>query len=223
MSSDNILSSLIAQAEELSVEVRLKRAITDPYFFLTEFCYTQDEHWQYKKLESPYNLIPRKQYIQDICDVFQTENLIAIEKTRQMMASWVMCGLALWDTMFKEGRRTFLMSKKEKDANALVERCKFIYSKLPKVIQDKYVRDPEKYLEMRWSKRNCIIQGVPEGADQVRSYTSSLIIMDEAAFQDKSEKVFEAAQPSLAGGGKFIAISTPNGREWFWRTISDTE
>lgn len=220
---NNLLEKLVKEAEGLSMEMAIQRSIEEPFYFLTHFCYTHDEHWQHKKLESPYNLIPAKEYIQDICDVFQTEDLIGIEKTRQMMASWIFCGLALWDTMFGEGRRTFVMSKKEKDANALVERCKFIYSKLPKKFQDKYPRDPEKYLEMRWSKRNSIIQGVPEGADQVRSYTSSLIIMDEAAFQEKAEKVFEAAQPSLAGGGKFVMISTANGREFFWRCIYDQD
>lgn len=216
-------TDLLNQLDSVAQELELNRCIKDPYYFLTHFCYTHDEHWQHKKLPSPYNLIPKKEYIQDICDIFQTEDLIAIEKTRQMMASWIFCGLALWDTMFKEGRRTFMMSKKEKDANALVERCKFMYSKLPQHFQDKYKRDPEKYLEMRWSKKNNIIQGVPEGADQVRSYTSSLIIMDEAAFQDKAEKVVEAAQPSLQGGGKLVMISTANGKEYFYRIIYDVD
>lgn len=223
MVDQDLLNSLIDQAESISVEMSIKRVLTDPYFFLTKYCYTHDEHWQHKKLDSPYHLIPKKEYIQDICDIFQTEDLIAIEKTRQMMASWIFCGLALWYTMFAEGRRTFLMSKKEKDANALVERCKFIYDRLPEQIKNDYPRDPEKYLEMRWSKRNCIIQGVPEGADQVRSYTSSLIIMDEAAFQEKAEKAFEAAQPSVQGGGKLVMLSTANGREFFWRVIVDSE
>jgi hypothetical protein len=220
---NELLNSLIQQADKLSLEVALKRCITDPYYFLTEFCYTMDEHWQHKKLQGPYNLIPKKEYIHDICDIFQTEDLIAIEKTRQMMASWVFCGLGLWDTMFKEGRRTFLISKKEKDANALVDRCKLIYDKLPDVFKDRYIRDPEKYLEMRWSKKNSVLTGVPEGADQVRSYTASLIIMDEAAFQDKVEKVIEAAQPSLAGGGKLVMISTANGREAFYRICYDQD
>jgi hypothetical protein len=220
---NDLLNSLIDQADKLSLEVALSRCIKDPYYFLTNFCYTQDEHWQHKGLKSPYNLIPKKEYIHDICDVFQTEDLIAIEKTRQMMASWIFCGLALHDTMFKEGRRTFLISKKEKDANALIDRCKLIYSRLPPLFTEKYTRDPEKYLEMKWSKRNSILQGVPEGADQVRSYTSSLIIMDEASFQDKVEKVIESAQPSLAGGGKLIVISTPNGREAFYRICYDKD
>jgi len=215
------LSQLIKQAGKLTTRIEIDRAIRDPYFFLTRFCYTQDEHWKSKGLESPFNLIPEKEYIRDICDIFMTEDLIVIEKTRQMMASWIACAIALWDTMFKEGRRTFLMSKKEKDANALIDRCKIIYERLPEQMKERYNRDPDKYLEMKWSKRSSIIQGIPQGPDQVRSYTSSLIILDEASFQDKAEKVFEASQPSLIGGGKFMALSTPNGREWFWRTVYD--
>jgi len=218
---NELLNSLISEAGRLTTDIEIKKAEEDPYFFLTKFCYTMDEHWQHKGKETPYNLFPKKQYIQDICDIFQTEDLIAIEKTRQMMASWIVCGLGLWDTMFKEGRRTFLMSKKEKDANALVERCKLMYSKLPESMQKKYPRDPEKYLEMKWSKRGSILQGLAQGPDQVRSYTSSLVIMDEASFQEKAEKAFEALQPSIQGGGKVMLISTPNGREFFYRTITD--
>lgn len=216
-----LLEKLVAQAEALTLEAKIKKAKENPYFFLTEFCYTQDEHWSHKKLESPFNLIPRKQYIQDICDIFQTEDLIAIEKTRQMMASWIMCALALWYTMFTEGRRTFIASKKEKDANALIDRIKIIYERLPQQLKDEYPRDPEKYLETKWSKRSAVIQGIPQGPDQVRSYTSNLIIGDEASFQDQVEKMFEAAQPSIQGGGKFVLLSTPNGREFFWRICYD--
>lgn len=218
-----LLNRLVEEAHNLTLELELKRAEKDPYYFLTNFCYTQDEHWQHKGLSSPYNLIPKKQYVQDLCDIFQTEDLISVEKTRQMMASWVFCGLALWDTMFKSGRRTFLMSKKEKDANALVDRCKLIYEKLPQKFKDKYPRDSEKYLEMKWKGQSSILQGVPQGADQVRSFTCSLIIADESAFQDQMDKVFEAAQPSIQGGGKFVSISTTNGRNWFWRINYDKD
>lgn len=218
---NDILSQLISQAEALTTELELEKAIKDPYYFLTRFCITMDEHWQSKGKDSPYQRIPEKEYIRDLCDVFQTEQLIAIEKTRQMMASWIFCGLALWDTMFKEGRRTFIMSKKEKDADALIQRIKGIYERLPQTVKDKYPRDPEKYLELRWSKKGSVIAGLAQGPDQIRSFTSTLVIMDEAAFQEKAEKAFEAIQPSLQGGGKFVAISTTNGRNWFWAIVSD--
>ncbi len=220
---ETLLAQLVQQASNLTSEIEYKRAIKDPYYFLTTFCYTMDEHWAEKGLSGPYNLFPKKEYVQDLCDIFVTENLIIIEKTRQMMASWIMCGLALWYTMGQPGRRTFLMSKKEKDANALVDRCKLIYSKLPKIFKDKHPSDPEKYLQIKWSKQEGVLEGIPQGPDQVRSYTTSLIIMDEAAFQEKAYKVFEAAQPSIQGGGKFVALSTTNGREWFYNTVSDLE
>lgn len=217
------LDQLVSLASNLTLDLEIERAKKDPYFFLTRFCYTMDEHWLHKKLETPYNLIPKKQYIQDLCDIFVTEDLISIEKTRQMLASWIFCGLALHDTMFKDGRRTFLMSKKEKDANALVDRCKLIYDKFPDRMKELYQRDPDKYLEMKWGKKGSILQGVPQGADQVRSFTCSLIVADESAFQDQMDKVFEAAQPSIQGGGKFVMISTTNGRNFFWRVNYDKD
>lgn len=217
MNNTTLLSQLIAQADSLTTKVELKRAIKDPYFFLTTFCYTLDEH----NTTNPYNLIPKKQYIQDLCDLFITEDLLAIEKSRQMMVSWIFCGLALWFTMFREGCRTFIVSKKEKDADAMIDRIKLMYDRLPDVIKEEHRADPHTYLKIKWSKKNSIIEGLAQGPDQIRSHTSSLVIFDEAAFQEKAGKAYEAIKPSLLGGGKFVAISTPNGREFFYRTVKD--
>jgi hypothetical protein len=217
MVNADLLNSLVKQAGELTTQLEIDRAKKDPYFFLTHFCYTLDEH----DPEAPYKLIPKKAYVQDLCDLFVTENLLAIEKSRQMMVSWIFCGLALWFTMFRQGARTLIMSKKEKDADAMVDRIKRIYERLPEKLKEEYKADPFKYLHLQWSKRDSVIQGVAQGPDQVRQYTCSLIIMDEAAFQDKAEKVYEAVKPSLVGGGKLVVISTPNGRNWFYRCVRD--
>lgn len=217
VTNDVLLKSLLKQADELTTKVELKRAEKDPYFFLTRFCYTLDEHDR----ENPIKKFPEKRYIRDLCDLFVVEDLLAIEKSRQMMVSWTFMGLALWFTMYKEGVRTFIMSKKEKDANALLDRVKFIYDHLPSQLTEKHRADPYKYCELAWSKRNNIIQAIPQGADQVRQYTSSLIISDESAFQERSEEAYTAAKPSLSGGGKYVAISTPNGREFFERIVHD--
>ncbi len=45
--------------------------------------------------------------------------------------------------------------------------------------------------------------------------------MDEAAFQEKASKTWEAVKPSLVGGGKFVAIRAPNGKEWFYTVKAD--
>lgn len=215
--SQNLLNQLIDQAASLTTTIEIERAKKDPYFFLTRFCYTLDEH----DTNSPRKLIPKKEYVRDLCDLFVVEDLLLVEKSRQMMVSWVFAGLALWFTMFRPATKTFVMSKKEKDADALIDRIKSIYERLPKKLKDEFPADDFTYLNIKWSKQDSIIQGLAQGPDQIRQYTASLVIMDEAAFQEKAGKTWEAVKPSLVGGGKFVAISTPNGKEWFYTVKAD--
>lgn len=214
------LLDLVQKASVLTTQLEVERVKKDPYYFVTNFCYTIDEHDD----ADPYKLIPKKEYIRDLCDVFMTENLIAVEKSRQMMVSWLMvCALPLWYAMYyrPEGTRVFIMSKKEQDANAMIDRIKHIYDRIPDRIKQSNPADPFTYCKMTWSKRNSIIQGVPQGPDQLRQYTASLIISDETAFQERAEKAYEAAKPSLSGGGKYVSISTPNGKEFHYRIVKD--
>lgn len=209
----------LQEIESLVSEKKVEKARKNPYYFLTQLCYTMDEH---DTTGNPFHLIPDKEYIRDLCDLFQAENLLIIEKSRQMMVSWVCMGLALWYTMFGEGKRTFIMSKKEKDADAMLDRIKIMYERLPEEFHKAFPADkPFTYLQLRFGKQSSIIQGVPQGPDQLRQYTSSLVIMDEAAFQEQAENAFVALKPSLVGGGKLIMISTPNGRNFFYRAVRD--
>lgn len=208
-----MLDSLVNTAKSLTEQIEIERAKKDPYYFLTRLCYTIDEHDD----NNNFKLIPKKEYIRDLTDLFVTEDLLLIEKSRQMMVSWVFAGLALWYTMLRPATRTFIMSKKEKDADALLDRIKIIYERLPIKIKEEYPAEQFTYLNIKWPKTNSIIQGLAQGPDQIRQYTASLVIMDEAAFQEKAEKTWQAIKPALVGGGKFVAISTPNGKEWFYR------
>ena len=211
--------SLVAQLESLMLEKKLKKAEVDFYLFLIEFVKTQDEH----DSESPIKRIPKKEYIKELAHKFQTEDKLLIEKSRQMMVTWISCAYALWFTMFNEGKRTFMQSKKEADANANLDRIKLIYRYLPDEIKEKYPADnPMPYCKLTWKKRNSSIQAIPQGPDILRQYTSSLIISDEMAFQEKSEEAYMSAKPTLSGGGRFIGISSPNFKEFFYRGVSDT-
>ena len=49
-----------------------------------------------------------------------------------------------------------------------------------------------------------------------RSEALSLLILDEAAFIEKVDEIWTAAQQTLATGGDCIVLSTPNGvGNWF--------
>lgn len=210
----------IMQAEaEFSVE----RARHDLMYYLEKFVFTQDEH----DVVHPIKPLPiHKQYLRELAMYFLTEKLLLVEKSRQMMVTWIMVACHLWDAQFHEGRRIFFQSKKEVDANHLVDRAKVIYDSYPApynyIIYSKYgMREPRAYLKMEFPAMKSIIQGVPQGADVIRQYTASRIFSDEMAFQEKAEEAFIAAKPALVGGGSFVGVSTPNFKNFFYLMKSD--
>lgn len=199
----------------------IKRARDDLFFYLDTMVYTQDEH----DSENPIKPLPmEKEYLRDVVTLFLNEPLLLIEKSRQMLITWVMVACHLWDAQFHEGRRIFFQSKKEKDANALVDRAKLIYNHYPEpyktVIHQLYPAN-QSYLKLEFPKHTSIIEGTPQGGDQLRMYTASRIFSDEMAFQERAEEAFIAAKPTITGGGSYIGVSTPNFKNFWYLLKSD--
>jgi hypothetical protein len=181
------------------------------------FCRTLDEHDR----DNPIKLFPDKQCIDDLISLFLSEQLLLIEKSRQMMATWTFVACHLWDAMFHPARRIFFQSKKELDANNLVDRAKFIYEHLPEEMKAMYPCNPYAYCKLEFGKWHSIIQGVPQGGDVLRQYTASRLFSDEMSFQEKADEAFIASKPTIDGGGSFIGVSTPNGKEFFYLLCRD--
>lgn len=136
--------------------------------------------------------------------------------------SWVNIALYLWDTMFHVGRNNAFVSKKEDDADDLVKRAKFILENIPETELPKQFIPSWDYVfgKLRFPEINSYITGYPQGADQLRAYTFSGILGDEMAFWEKAEMMFAASMPTLEGGGRFTAISSP-GPGFFKRLVFD--
>ena len=191
----------------------------DLLYFLTEYCYTLDEH----DSKNPVKKLPmNKQYLRDLAQLFLNERLLLIEKSRQMMVTWSMVACHLWDIMFHSGKRVAFQSKKEQDANNLIDRTKFIYDHVPEFLkQGEYKADPYSYCKLSFGKHNSIIQGIPQGPEQLRQYTYSRIFNDEMPFQEQKEEAYIAALPTIKGGGSYIGCGSPNFKEFFYLLKSD--
>lgn len=196
----------------------MKRAESDCDFFVSRFCFSLDEHDK----ENPVKRFPDKAYVHGLCELFVAEPLLLVEKSRQMLVTWTMVACHLWDAMFHQGRRIFFQSKKELDANNLVDRAKFIYDHLPEEMKQKYpAKEPRAYLKLEFPHQLSIIQGVPQGGDVLRQYTASRIFSDEFAFQDKAYDAYIASKPTFTGGGSFVGVSSPNGKNFFYLLKAD--
>jgi hypothetical protein len=124
--------------------------------------------------------------------------------------------LHLWLAMFREGVAIFFVSDKEDKSDELVKRAEFIYKYIP----DSMVLKPRiksSYCYLEFPGLNSYIQGVPQGADQLRQFTASAILADEFAFWEKARETFMASKPTIDGGGKFTCISSP--KEGFFKEL----
>lgn len=191
----------------MDIAANLLRYKMDPWAFLTECCYTLDQ----VDSGSPIKTLPTRAYAREYVELWTKCPLIAIPKSRRMTMSWFTISLYLHDTLFNPGRFNAFVSKKEDDANELVERAKFIYDHIP---EDKIPRAllPEarvKFNLLEFPGIKSKIQGFPMGADQLRQFTFSGIFGDECAFWDQARAFYSASFPTIEGGGRMTLVSSP--------------
>ena len=143
-----------------------------------------------------------------------TSGILMVEKSRQVMATWICCAYLLWRAKFRDHQLILVQSKKEEDAanlvfngEAWVARMSFMEVNLPPHLKSIQPKAGMSYAQLR-TESGSRIWGCPEGSDIIRSNTASVIFSDEAAFQPEFGGAFTAALPAMKGGGSFIAISS---------------
>ena len=156
----------------------------------------------------PVKPFPNQPWLELITSHWLVEPLFALPKSRRMTISWLMIFLHLWLAMFREGAAVFFVSDKEEKSDELVKRAEFIYDHIP---SDMMLKPAKKgsYCYLEFPGLNSYIQGVPQGADQLRQYTASAIFADEMAFWGKARETFMASKPTIDGGGRFSCVSSP--------------
>lgn len=182
---------------------------------------TKDEHDPLNPLKPlPQTDDATKAYILTVFHHMLKHQQLAVPKSRQIMMSWMAGIFAAWFARTGAHRLILIQSKKEEDAHALVSRgsqdplagrISFIENSLPSWLGDPNIRSGAGNNAGRLSYGNgSQIRGIPQGADQVRSHTPSLVISDEIAFQEEAESAYVAIRPAIQGGGRWMGISSAN-------------
>jgi hypothetical protein len=202
------------ELDQITAELEWHRCVRDPYYFLTSLALTKDEHALAKGEESPYKPFPRRLvHVEAITRWWQRgqaggpERIGMTPKSRQMSASWVAMCLYLWKCMTKQATRVSVQTKKEDDADQMLERPYGVWSRLPKYVRD---RNPceKKFCKMRFPASDSSMHGLAQGANQARQYTFTDFFADEMAFQEQTEATFTAIQPTIDRYGSFWGVSS---------------
>ncbi len=146
--------------------------------------------------------------------------IIAVEKSRQMMVTWLVCAYLLWRMKYLAHQLILVQSKREDDAAMLVfskepfiARMSFMESHLPKHLRTMSFPKCGSYGHL-YDPNGSHAWAIPEGGDIIRSNTPTVWFSDESAFQPEFGNAYTAAMPAIKGGGQAILVSSAEPGEY---------
>ena len=193
---------------------RVQRMTTDPLIWMQRYTQTRDSHWREHGSQSPYRPFPEKSYLRAMMDGLKKDPIVFIEKSRNMLLSWLCVGYFTHAAMTTPEIEVRFQSQKEDKAFELVEYAKVLYERQDPELQEafplvKKLRDMADG-ELLFANGSRIV-GIPAGADQIRSYHPWGLLMDEAAFMPDGLDSYNNA-PSVC---KKIIVLSSAAPGWF--------
>lgn len=171
----------------------------DAGYFIDTYCYiynATDREWL------PFKLWAAQV---DALREMQAHRQLAVLKARQLGLSWLVLCYVLWHMLFHPAATALFFSKRDDEAVELVDfRLKGVYQRLPAWLQTRSVAIDNSH-EWRLSNGSAAM-GFPTTGG--RSYTGSIVVVDEADFVQDLDTLLNAVQPTIDAGGQMIMIST---------------
>ena len=170
-------------------------------------------------MRSPIKKFPNQPWLRELTEFWLKHKLFACPKSRRMMLSWLMTWNHLWLAMFHPGAQVFMQSETEEKSNELISRAEFIYNHFPKDAfpRPRLKNDKALWCLMSFPKLYSFLKGVPQGANALRGYTATAVMLDEVAFWEHGRASFAATKPIIEGGGRVTLISSA--QNGFFRDI----
>jgi hypothetical protein len=206
----------VATAEAEQQSAIYLAAAAEPGLFIDEFCKIKNPNARGDETLLPFRLWDAQVRV---LGLLTTKLLIIMLKARQLGISWLVCAYVLHKCFFSGGHKVLLLSKGKDEAGELLERIVFMYKNLPDYMQalgPKVVK--QNTTEVEWDNGSNI-QSVAATKEAGRSFTASIVVMDEAAFMVWGDTIYTAVKPTIDAGGQLIILSTANGIGGFFHNM----
>ncbi len=208
----------LSKQDEAKIAAEILRVRNDLFYFLETYVWTLDEDADIRAGEKSIKRFPSREERPELYELAalwlnpegrDELRRLGLDKSRQMAGTWTLLECDLWDTMFHPGVRTFLQSKKEKDAINLLERVWFTFQRLPAWLKPTYQK---RETELIFPKLNSLMWAIPQGGDHIRSYTASNVFCDEAQKQPEFGDAYTASIASCGNWGRLHFLGTSRGK-----------
>ena len=163
-------------------------------------------------------------YQKSLLKSFVDDKYVIVVKARQLGVSTSLMFYALWFSIFSSGKRCLIVAHRRESAEEFIVKLKTAYEFLPSWLKPSCTLYSKSEVEFDTKSK---IKAITSNANAARSFSATLVLLDEAAFVKECDEVVKAIGPTVAASdGKLIAISTPNGNSpenWFYRTVSTAQ
>lgn len=174
-----------------------------PLLWLTKYTQTEDSHWLAKGTP-PVAPFPKKACFVPIMEQLLSRPVPAIWKSREMMASWLICGYIAWMCSRNKSMLWVAQTGKEDKVSELIEYARILHNRQPDWMKRRNPIVVDNNLELKWKDGGRFI-GVAKGEDQIRMYHPYGYFQDESAFLPEAEQSFNAVRPVAK---QIILVST---------------
>jgi len=226
------LSESITREEALDTIAEQLCEASESILFFASFVKTHDSHAKGDRIQ-PFPV--HKKYIAKLLALGAKLPRLAVYKSRQMLVTWIMCIVCLWEALFKPGSVIAIISLKEEDAGKLLGRMMVIYNHLPEhwkmALPSVKPYKGKKGIILRIVIEHAdgpasTIEAFPQNGNPGRGETLSLVYWDEVGECDDREcrNMYASLRPTLENGGRLIMSSTPpRDAEHFWEQICNDQ
>jgi hypothetical protein len=190
------------EGEWEAIKTREARWDKGPLLWLSQFTKSEDTHWLAKHTE--FNAgFPREEYIRVVMSYLISEPSLFLQKSREMLMSWTVCGYIAWMCQWYPVFWVAQTGKEDKVAE-LIEYARILHRNQPEWMKLKNPLVVDNELELKWAQGGRFL-GVAKGADQIRIHHPYGYFQDEAAFLPEAQQAHDAVRPVVK---QVICVST---------------
>jgi hypothetical protein len=205
----------INQSKSSPGDLQVLEATRDPFLWATNYTETYNEHWIEEGRPSPYEPFPPHAYLDELFQLMQLERILWIEKSRDMMISWVCIAYLMLQAMIVAERCVLVQTQKQEKAKQLIKYAKCLYRSQPEWLRKTFPLakpiDSQPDLSLTFAHGSSIV-GIPGGADQIRSYHPWAYLNDESSFQPDAGECYNEALSAVKGK---IIFNSSAGPGWY--------
>lgn len=188
------------------------------HFSFTMYDPDDDPHWPYPEPRGDIGWYWQAEIIDWWMDPELRKFLVL--KARQLGVTWLAVALGIWFMLYRPGSTILIYSIGEDESKEAIARAWSIFELIPESLRDhmevltpQKAEIPTEWIRLRDKATGKVsrMRAMPATKKAGRSATATLIISDEMAFQDYARQIYQAANPAISRGGRFLGISTANG------------